>query len=114
MMVSFGNFYTIDADEVVMVKVSEGGDTAYPYHLTVFLRNGQSATVSYKTKEARNDERQRFHVALMQEKHRDYERLYNKLYLLENAVSRIDRRQLRIWRILSKLLNIEEKVDHDD
>ncbi len=107
-MIEFENYYYIAAEEIALIETKKG-DTDYPYILSVTLKSGKTVSVSYKTKEARDVARRRMANQISMDLRQDWEQIHNRLYLLNDAVKRVDKRQLRIWRILSKLLHIDEK-----
>ncbi len=108
-MIEFDEYYAIAADEVAMIGTSETAGATHPYTLSVTLKNGKTVSVNFENKQARDIERRKLLTQISREQRQDYERIYNKLYLVEDAVRRIDKRQLRIWRILSKLLPVKEE-----
>lgn len=113
-MIKFSSYYSIAADEIAMIRANKDSDPKFPYNLTVVLKNGETASVGFTKEEDRYVVWQDILAQISREQRQDYERMYNKLYLVEDAVRRIDKRQLRIWRILSKLLPVkEEDVEHD-
>lgn len=106
-MVDFEGYYSFAADQVECVeRVTNKDNTTYPFTVYVILKSGRKLGVNYKTqKDADNAKRvivNRISFALRN----DYEQLYNKLYLVEDCVKRIDKRQLRIWRQLRALLHL--------
>lgn len=108
-MVEFGGRYYIEPDQVEYISASDGAIVAdsYPYKLTVYLLSGNQLGFSYSTKAARDNERRKLVNAIQREK-KDYEEtVLCKLRLLQSDVSRIDKRQIRIWKQLNKLLGIQ-------
>ena len=108
-MIEFDEYYAIAVDEVALIGTSETAGVTHPYTLSVTLKNGKTVSVNFASKQARDTERRRMLIQISHEKRQNNEQLYNKLLLLEYAVNRIDKRQLRIWRILSKLLPVKEE-----
>lgn len=110
-MVEFESYYSFAADQVECVRTSKGESKTHPFILTVYLKSGRELTVSY-TKQKDRDEAKRILLnRISYELQSNYEKLYNKLYSLDDAVKRIDKRQLRIWRQLKALLHLDKEGD---
>ncbi len=110
-MVEFGGQYYIDQAQVEYISETdrEGAIVAdsHPYVLTVYLLSGKSLGICYTTKEARDNERKKLVNAIQREKTNYEETVLYRLRMLQNDVSRIDKRQLRVWQQLKKLLGIQ-------
>lgn len=113
-MIEFKGTY-ISAGQVDYVCVGNSGKTDYPFRLTVVLRNERQIYCDFKTQEGLCNERSRIVRQIESEVRRDDEmqKILNRLYLIEGSVKRIDKRQLRVWRQLRKLLNIEEEAESE-
>ena len=105
-MVELNGWY-LAADKVIAIKTVETGDPNWPYKLEVVLQD-QTYLTKYKDltkcKNAARELATKINIATRPD---CLETLQNRLYLIDDAVKRIDRRQLRIWRILKALLNID-------
>lgn len=110
-MVDFGSFYSFPADQVECVEVSTREDKTHPFVLTVSLKSGRRLGVTYVRQKDRDEAKRVLISRISNELRNDYERLYNKLYLLDDAVKRIDKRQLRIWRQLKALFHLDKEGD---
>ncbi len=110
-MIKFASYYSINAEEIAMIRADTDTNSDYPYNLTIVLKNGKTASVGYQKEGDRYVVWQDILSQISREQRQDYERMYNKICLVENAVRCIDKRQLRIWRILSKLLPVKEKEE---
>lgn len=108
-MVDFAGYYSFPADQVECVEASTREDKTYPFVLTVSLKSGRRLSVNYAKREERDRVRLTLIDRISHELRSDYERLYNKLYLIDDAVKRIDKRQLRIWRQLNALLRLDKE-----
>lgn len=104
-MIDFEGYYLVNAEQIEYISASGEGDTGW-YNLNVHLLAGRVLTVKYRTKTARDDGRQRLNRQIEAER-RDAENIQNRLYLIEQAVKGVDKRQLKIWRQLKALLRIE-------
>lgn len=110
-MVEFGGRYYIDPAQVEYISTAdrEGAIVAdsHPYDLTVHLLSGKSLGLCYPTKVARDNEKRKL-VNAIQRKETDHEELVlHKLLLLQSDVTKIEKRQLRVWQQLKKLLGIQ-------
>lgn len=111
-MIAFAQYYHINADDITVVETASARTPEYPYALSVTLKSGKELVVKYSLKSDRDQERDRLIRQIDQARRRDFEQIYSKLYLLLDGVRRMDKRQLRIWRILKQLLpNAEEVLD---
>lgn len=108
-MVNFrGSYYA--ADQIKAIVLGESGDAEYPYLLSIVFKGDDTPSyrIKYKTEKHCNDDAQALARRIESEQRDPMERIYTKLYLLEDMSKRIDRRQLRIWRILKALLSIDD------
>lgn len=106
-MIEFNGCF-IAAEEISYLEAADSTNPQYPYKLTVWLKSGQSLAVVYRDKGARDQQRGRLALQIDRERHSHDEKTENYLYRIEAAVSRIDKRQLRIWKILKQLLAIQD------
>ena len=109
-MVEVGGYYYLSAQEIESVFCVKGS-ADYPYKLTVIMKSGKDYSVCYEKETARNEEKRRVLNAIETERRRDAETILNKLYLMNCTVERIDKRQLRIWQQLKKLLGVSKKTE---
>lgn len=106
-MVDFnGQYFAVD--QINMIECGASGDNGHPYKLTVILRDGTRYSVKYVDEKYRNREAAALARRVENEQRDMMERIYTKLYCLEDTVNRIDKRQLRIWRQLKRLLDLQE------
>lgn len=111
-MIDFDGYFSFPADQVESVEIGTRNDTTHPHILTVNMKSGKTHSVSYKNKADRDRQKQLLVNRISSELRSDYERLYNKLYLIEDCMKRVDKRQLRIWRQLKTLLHLSvEDID---
>lgn len=109
-MVTLNKYYHFSANEIEYMEVSTvPGD--FPYRITVHLKSGAQVSVSYKTESNRDSDRYNLVKQIECEQKRDFERLWNEIYLLKGDVKTLNHRQLRIWRQLRDLLKV--KVEED-
>lgn len=114
-MIDFEGYYHFAPEQVESIDTeTRQGESSYPYTLAVYLKSGRKLAVNYPTKKARDNAREvlcrRVETALRQ----DADRFYSRLYLVEDAVKRIDKRQLRIWRQLKALLQLATNEDEEE
>ena len=112
-MVVWSEYYRFSAEEVESIETSEGNIGSHPFKLTVNFKSGRSLSINYADMASRKSALVDISRQIDSEKRRDYEKIHNALYILKDAVNRIDRRQLRIWRQLKDLLGVavEGEVD---
>ena len=112
-MVVWSENYRFSAEDVEALGIDDKTSGTHPYTLTVYLKSGKSFSVSYMDKQSRRAAMLDLSRQIDSEKRRDAEKIHNALYILQNSVNRIDKRQLRIWRQLQDLLgkNVEEESD---
>lgn len=105
-MVTLNKYYHFSANEIEYVEFSTvSGD--FPYKITVHLKSGAQVSVSYKTENNRDSDRYNLVKQIECEQKRDFERLWNEIYLLKSDVTTLNHRQLRIWRQLRDLLKVK-------
>ena len=108
-MIEFDQYYVIAASEIVLISVSETAGATHPYKLSVTLKNGNTVSVSYVNKKGRDKAKRDMAAQINRELSWGYERIRAEIGMVKYAVERIDKRQLRIWRILSKLLPVQRE-----
>lgn len=105
-MIIFSKHYCIAEEEIESIKSEDVIDKEFPYLLSVFLKSGRVCSVKYKFSEDRDNARNEAVRKIERAKLGYSEQTLIKLSLLNSAIERIERRQLRIWRQLKALLNI--------
>ena len=106
-MIDFEGYFLVSAGQIEYISTAEGTDW---YNLNVHLLGGRVLTVRYRTKMARDEGRQKLCRQIESERRQDAENIQNRLYLIEQAVKGVDKRQYKIWRQLKILL----KLGQDD
>ena len=113
-MIDFGNYYHFAPEQVECLEVENAGQGPNKYALWVHLKSGKKFGISYATQKARDEAHRslahRINAALRQ----DADRFHTRLYLVEDAVKRIDKRQLKIWRQLKALLQLTANEDEEE
>ena len=104
-MVSWGMLYHFSAEEVETVEAAEC--IAGRYRLTVSLKSGRKLAADYQEKSTHDAMMTSICSQIDRERHRDFEAVRNALSIIKDTVTRIDRRQLRIWKQLSELLGVK-------
>ena len=109
-MIVWSDYYRFSAEEVEAIGITDNTGGSHPFVLVVYLKSGNKFSISYVDKKSRQAAMTDLCRQIDGEKRRDAEKIHNKLFLLQDSVSRIDKRQLRIWRQLRDLLglNVEE------
>ncbi len=110
-MINFNSYYSFPAAEVSYVS-AEQGNSDLPYTLTVHLKSGQGLRINYENKDMRDREKQILVTKIENElrSHTDnLDQISNRVYLVEDCVRRIDKRQLKIWRQLKALLGLKDE-----
>lgn len=102
-MVNFAGYHYIAATEIAVVSSKTDKETVYPYGISVILKSGKELIVNWKQQNDRDEEYRNLLLQIDRELRQDYEKIYNQLYLLRDSVSRVDKRQLRIWKQLRDL-----------
>lgn len=110
-MIAFDEYYNISAEDVEYISVTDFKNTDFPYRLTVHTKSGQDLTVNYKDAKTRDNIRADMVQQVEIQKRQESEKVISTLYSIKNAVKRIDRRELKIWRQLQDLLGIRVEED---
>ena len=105
-MIEFNGNY-IAEEEVSYIEAAGSTNPQYPYKLTVWLKNGNALSVVYRDKGARDQQCWRLASLIERERNAHNEKVENRLYLIEDAARRMDKRQLKIWKMLNELLTKE-------
>ena len=113
-MVVWSEHYRFPAESVEAIGTSDENTGTHPYILTVYLKSGKTLSVSYTDKQSRKAAMFDLSRQIDSEKRRDTEKIHNSLDILKDAVSRIDKRQLRIWRQLRDLLGVKTEENENE
>lgn len=112
-MVQLGEYYCFDVNSIKCVECTKQKDSAFPYRLTVYLKNSDKAySVSYIIREDRNNAKIDLLRQIEYEKRGNLSEIKGIIRQIQNDVRRINKRQLRIWRQLRELLGV--KVEGGD
>lgn len=112
-MIKFGNYYYIQENDIVAIELGKNVDSKdYPFRLVVRTRNDYRYTLSYRTEDAAShaaaDMARQVECAT---RDRDMEQIFNKLWMMKSDLSKLDKRQLKIWRQLKELLGLKDKEE---
>ena len=108
-MINFDNYYRIAEEEIELIEAMNQQSIDYPYVLTVQLKSGKRCSISYKDSKSRDSVRDNIVKQVETEKRAVYaEKIVNRLNIIDHAINRIEKRQLRIWRQLKALLGVSD------
>ena len=105
-MINFDNYYRIAEEEIELIEAMNQQSIDYPYVLTVQLKSGKRCSISYKDSKSRDSVRDNIVKQVETEKRAYAEKIVNRLNIIDHAINRIEKRQLRIWRQLKALLGV--------
>lgn len=97
------------AEQIDMIECCDSGNSDYPFSLAVVLRNGKRYSVMYSKKGDRDAAAQKTARMVEAELRGTMERVLSELRLLNLSMKTLDKRQLRIWRQLKKLLALQDE-----
>lgn len=109
-MIEFDSYYFIAEEDVEAIIKSDSGQEDFPFRLTVRVKNGREYSVSFKRKTDRDRIAKQFAQQVERSisgRDRTLESIYNRLYLMDDRLRRVDKRGLRIWQQLKALLGVE-------
>lgn len=106
-MIKLGDYYRFSADDISAVALSDSTSPTHPFSLTVYLKSGKNFSINYSDARARKASMIDFEHQFDRERKQGFETMLNKLFLIEDAVCRVDKRQLRIWKQLKALLGVK-------
>lgn len=108
-MIKFGAFY-FDADQIAIIKRDKSLDVQFPERLVIGLKDGNSYSINYKSVEAVEREMRSIANQIEREQFRRIDKLSEDISLAVWYLKQLEKRQLRILRILKKLpgTNAEE------
>ncbi|MCH5352968.1 MAG: hypothetical protein J1E06_05845 [Acutalibacter sp.] len=111
-MIHFDKYYSFSAEEVELIETGTNTENSrFPFVLTVTLKSGRKMSINYTTDKDRETAKRTIEFSIERALHQESDKLYSKLILIESAVNRIDKRQLRIWRQLKALLRLSESEE---
>lgn len=83
---------------------------SHPYRLTIRCKSGREYVMNYADEASRDRIAKQFALQVERSVHdrdRNMEAIFNRLYLMDDCLRRVDNRGLRIWRQLKALLGVE-------
>lgn len=111
-MINFEGYYLVATEQIGCVCTRyDGGQTNTPYGLFVCLTSGKELGVWYGTEDARKAGLAKLARQIEGERRQNDNAVLGRLYQIEAAINRVDKRTLRIWRQLKGLLHLESEED---
>lgn len=111
-MIDFEGRYLVAAEQIESVSARDGNAAnAFPYGLFVCLTSGKELGVWYRTEAARKAGLAKLARQIEGERRQNDNAVLGRLYQIEAAINRVDKRTLRIWRQLKGLLHLESEGD---
>lgn len=83
---------------------------SHPYRLTIRCKSGREYSVNYADETSRDRIAKQFAQQVersVRDRDRTMEAIFNRLYLMDDRLRRVDKRGLRIWQQLKALLGVE-------
>ena len=109
-MIEISAFYFIQEEDVEAIIKKENLSQEFPFSLTIQLRSGREYSVSYQSKTSRDSSARQYAQQVernVRNRDRTIEEIFNRLYLMDDRLRRVDKRGLRIWQQLKTLLGVE-------
>lgn len=109
-MIKFGAFY-FDADQIAAIKRDKSGDASFPERVIVVTKhNYQSYSMNFRNVEAVDREMSNIAKQVERERFSRLDKIEENISLVLYYLKSVEKRQLRILRILRKLpgANAEE------
>ena len=106
-MVSWDNYYKFAAKEVEVIGISDNTSGTHPYVMTVYLKSGNKISISYQDPKRRKAEMLNLTRQIEMECNREGADLRVELLCIKGTVNRIEKRQLRVWKLLKELLGLK-------
>lgn len=110
-MVVWSDYYRLSAEDVEALETTDNSSGTHPYVLTVYTKGGNKFSVRYANQQSRRAAMLDISRQIDSEKRRDIEKIHNALFIAQDSINRIDKRQIRIWRQLRDLLGA--KIDEE-
>lgn len=109
-MVNFNGTY-IDGSAILLICPYDTGDKDYPYGLSVELTTGARYAVRYNNRTNRENAKYDLIKGIDRDRRENTEYLLNKTISIESTVNRLEKRQLRIQKLLKEVLKWDDKKD---
>lgn len=110
-MIKFGSFY-FAADQIAAIIRDKSSDAQFPERLVISLKNGQSYSMNYRHVEAVERDMGNISRQIDREQSDRLDRIKDDVSLLLYYIKSLEKRQLRILRILKKLPSTSaEEID---
>lgn len=112
-MIRFGQYYSFPAQEVESIDIARSSDIGFPFQLAVHLKSGRALEVNYKTEEARGKDKASLEVRIDNELN-GTNRIRDVQVTLDwicNTLRAMEKRQLKVARVIKKLLPPTEGED---
>lgn len=109
-MVNFNEFY-IDSTAIMIVAPFDTLDEKYPFGLSIELNTGAKYSVKYSNRTARENAKHTL-ISAIERDRRDYmESIFCKLSAFSHIIDRMEKRQLKIQKLLKEVLKWDDKSD---
>lgn len=105
-MIQLEKYYSFPAQDVEAVATTEATGTDFPFRLVVYLRSGRSLGVNYETEAARTKAKASLEARIDSELN-GTDRLRDIQFatkIIDQTLRGMEKRQLRIFRMIKKLL----------
>lgn len=106
-MISWDNYYKFAAKEVEVIGISDNTSGTHPYVMTVYLKSGNKISISYQNPQKRKTEMLNLSRQIEMECNREGADLRAELFTIKGTVNRMDKRQIRVWKLLKDLLKVK-------
>lgn len=101
-MIKFGSFY-FAADQIAAIIRDKSADAQFPERLILRLKDGQSYSMNYRNVEAVEREMRAIANQIEREQFNRLDKVKEDISLVLYYIKNLEKRQLRILRILKKL-----------
>lgn len=116
-MIEFDGYYFVAEEDIEAIIKGSSGMKSHPYRLTIRCKSGREYVLNYAGEVERDRIAKEFAQQVersVRDRDRTMEAIFNRLYLMDDRLRRVDNRGLRIWRQLKALLGVELKDGGDE
>lgn len=107
-MIEFEGYYLVAVEQVEYIYTKDGTGEQ-PYGLFLHTTSGKELGVWYSLEVRRREAIVKLARQIEQERRWPTENILHRLYLIESGINRTDKRTLRIWQQLKRLLHLESE-----
>lgn len=113
-MIKFGDSYYLLESEILVIESAISGRNDFPFSAKILLKNGQSLGIDFKSEKARDDEVRKIAESVAKYRDDKLDKVRDIVTQCRSILTTMDKRTLRIWRLIKKEEATKKKENEDE